>query len=120
MITNIVEFGAYQAATMQVASYCQLYGAPTAVVGRRRQPDTRPHGQSWRSFRSGAMSADTLQTNIGDGGVENSDHGYSALVGNTMLSTWDIVSVIIYFFLVMGTGIYVSRKILQKFETLLP
>lgn len=32
----------------------------------------------------------------------------SDLVGNTMLSTWDIVTVFIYFLLVMAAGFYVS------------
>lgn len=54
------------------------------------------------------MSTGIPDTNIGDGGVADGDHSYSGLVGNTMLSTWDIVVVVVYFLLVMGTGIYVS------------
>ncbi|XP_063843627.1 sodium/mannose cotransporter SLC5A10-like isoform X1 [Scylla paramamosain] len=52
------------------------------------------------------MSTDSPPPSVADGGVTNTGHGYSDLVGNTMLSTWDIVSVVIYFVLVMGTGIY--------------
>lgn len=36
----------------------------------------------------------------------------SDLVGNTMLSTWDIVTVFIYFLLVMAAGFYVSYRYL--------
>lgn len=55
------------------------------------------------------MSGETSRANVADGSVLDSDHGRSDLVGNTMLSTWDVVSVAIYFLLVMGIGIYVSK-----------
>ncbi|XP_042221696.1 sodium/glucose cotransporter 5-like isoform X3 [Homarus americanus] len=47
------------------------------------------------------MAAQKLQVTITDGDPDRSD-----LVGGTMLSSWDIVSVAVYFLLVMGTGIY--------------
>ena len=58
------------------------------------------------------MSTDSPPPSVADGGVTDTGGDHSDLVGNTMLSTWDIVTVIIYFILVMGTGIYVSRRIL--------
>ncbi|XP_064103539.1 sodium/mannose cotransporter SLC5A10-like isoform X3 [Macrobrachium nipponense] len=47
------------------------------------------------------MPTESLQITVSDD--EAADDG---LVGNTMLSVWDIVSVVIYFVLVMGAGLY--------------
>ncbi|XP_045592204.1 sodium/mannose cotransporter SLC5A10 [Procambarus clarkii] len=47
------------------------------------------------------MSAEKLQITISDGASRRDD-----LIGDTMLSTWDIVCVAIYFALVAGVGIY--------------
>lgn len=49
------------------------------------------------------MSAEKFRVTVTD-----SDYDNDQLVGNTMLSKWDIVSVIIYFILVMAAGLYVS------------
>ncbi|XP_071537324.1 sodium/glucose cotransporter 4-like [Panulirus ornatus] len=47
------------------------------------------------------MSTEKLEVTITDGDSNNND-----LIGNTMLSFWDLVTVSIYFILVMSTGIY--------------
>lgn len=60
------------------------------------------------------MSAQKLQVIITDNGTNSND-----LVGNTMLSTWDIVTVSIYFILVLSTGIYVSIDVYFSLPPLL-
>lgn len=70
--------------------------------------------QRWRALPRVDMSTEALLASAADGGVVDSDNGRGDLVGNTMLSTWDLVSVAIYFLLVMGTGIYVST-IFEKY-----
>lgn len=62
------------------------------------------------------MSRQTSPSSVSDGSVLDRDYRQTHLVGNTMLSTWDIVSVAIYFLLVMGIGAYVST-ILEHFHS---
>ena len=61
------------------------------------------------------MSAEKLKVIVTDG-----DSGGDQLVGNTMLSVWDIVTVTIYFILVMAAGLYVSQTILKHSSCCLP
>lgn len=59
--------------------------------------------QSVEDRDRGGMSTEKLRVTVTDNEYDGDE-----LVGNTMLSKWDIVSVTIYFILVMAAGFYVS------------
>lgn len=63
--------------------------------------------QSVKDRDRGGMSTEKLRVTVTD-----NDYDGDELVGNTMLSKWDIVSVTIYFILVMAAGFYVSIGLL--------
>lgn len=91
-----------------VASRCHSTVPQPSCEGLAAAAAASGHRQRWRALPRVDMSTEAPHANVADDGVVDSDSGRSDLVGNTMLSTWDLVSVAIYFLLVVGTGIYVS------------